>query len=209
MSWDFETEPEFQAKLDWVNEFVREEVEPLDLVFPHLQFVPLDDKRRKVIDPLKEEVRRRAHEGDGDLDAAAADAVEPALLPVREVEPVDAAFARAQRLDAEPLHALLKASAAHRPAARAVHGDEHGGARLPRDGARGGDDDRERARDAALREVSRFPNERRMHAARTEVRTIYPVPARRPWTGSAAAGACLPLGPSRTRWSRRASRRCA
>ena len=34
MAWDFETEPEFQAKLDWADEFVREEVEPLDLVWP-------------------------------------------------------------------------------------------------------------------------------------------------------------------------------
>jgi acyl-CoA dehydrogenase len=59
MAWDFRTEPEFQEKLDWVDTFVREEVEPLDLVFPDLQFVPLDETRRKVIDPLKEEVRRR------------------------------------------------------------------------------------------------------------------------------------------------------
>ncbi|HZP31494.1 MAG TPA: acyl-CoA dehydrogenase family protein [Acidimicrobiia bacterium] len=59
MAWDFETEPEFQEKLDWVDTFVREEVEPLDLIWPHLQYVPLDDTRRKVIDPLKEEVRRR------------------------------------------------------------------------------------------------------------------------------------------------------
>src|SRR4051812_47498414 len=29
--WDFETEPEFQEKLDWITEFVREEIEPLDL----------------------------------------------------------------------------------------------------------------------------------------------------------------------------------
>ena len=28
----FETEPEFQAKLDWADAFVREEVEPLDLL---------------------------------------------------------------------------------------------------------------------------------------------------------------------------------
>ena len=28
--WDFETEPEYQAKLDWVEEFMREKVEPLD-----------------------------------------------------------------------------------------------------------------------------------------------------------------------------------
>ena len=31
MSWDFETEPEFQKELDWIDKFVREEVEPLDL----------------------------------------------------------------------------------------------------------------------------------------------------------------------------------
>ncbi len=59
MAWDFRTDPEYQAKLDWVDTFVREEVEPLDLVFPDLQFVPLDDNRRKVIDPLKDEVRRQ------------------------------------------------------------------------------------------------------------------------------------------------------
>jgi acyl-CoA dehydrogenase len=59
MSWDFETDPEFQAKLDWVDTFVREEVEPLDLVWGHEQFVPLDERRRRVVDPLKEEVRRR------------------------------------------------------------------------------------------------------------------------------------------------------
>jgi acyl-CoA dehydrogenase len=59
MAWDFETDPEYQEKLDWVDTFVREEVEPLDHVFPHLQFTPLDDTRRTVIDPLKDEVRRR------------------------------------------------------------------------------------------------------------------------------------------------------
>src|SRR5580704_4893689 len=59
MGWDFETDPEYQEKLDWVDRFVREEVEPLDLAFPHLQFVPLEGKRREAIDPLKEEVRRQ------------------------------------------------------------------------------------------------------------------------------------------------------
>ena len=59
MAWDFETDPEYQAKLDWADTFVREEVEPLDLVFPDLQFVPLDEHRRRAIDPLKDEVRRR------------------------------------------------------------------------------------------------------------------------------------------------------
>ena len=59
MAWDFKTDPEYQEKLDWVDQFVREEVEPLDLVFPHLQFTPLEGKRREAIDPLKEEVRKR------------------------------------------------------------------------------------------------------------------------------------------------------
>jgi acyl-CoA dehydrogenase len=59
MSWDFETEPEFQAKLDWADEFVREEVEPLDLLWPDLVFTPLDDKLRTIVDPLKQEVRRQ------------------------------------------------------------------------------------------------------------------------------------------------------
>jgi acyl-CoA dehydrogenase len=33
MAWDFSTEPEFQAQLDWMRDFVREEVEPIDLIF--------------------------------------------------------------------------------------------------------------------------------------------------------------------------------
>lgn len=59
MSWDFSTEPEFQAKLDWADTFVREEVEPLDLVWPGLQFTALEGARREAIAPLKEEVRRQ------------------------------------------------------------------------------------------------------------------------------------------------------
>src|SRR6266568_414204 len=57
MAWDFETEPEFQARLDWADAFVREEVEPLDLLWPDLVFTPPDDTLRKVIDPLKQAVR--------------------------------------------------------------------------------------------------------------------------------------------------------
>ena len=59
MAWDFETDPEYQAKLDWADAFVREEVEPLDLVWKHEQFVPLDGARRKAIEPLKQEVRKQ------------------------------------------------------------------------------------------------------------------------------------------------------
>ncbi len=57
MAWDFETDPEFQDKLDWADAFVREEVEPLDLVWPGLQFTPLEGKRREAIQPLKDQVR--------------------------------------------------------------------------------------------------------------------------------------------------------
>jgi acyl-CoA dehydrogenase len=59
MAWDFETDPEFQEQLDWVDGFVRAEIEPLDLVWGGLAFTPLDETRRKVVDPLKDEVRRR------------------------------------------------------------------------------------------------------------------------------------------------------
>ena len=29
MAWDFETDPQFQKKLDWIEEFMEEEVEPI------------------------------------------------------------------------------------------------------------------------------------------------------------------------------------
>ena len=59
MAWDFQTDPEYQEKLDWADKFVRDEVEPLDYAFPHLQYVPLDGVRRSIVDPLKDEVRRQ------------------------------------------------------------------------------------------------------------------------------------------------------
>ena len=35
MAWDFSTEPEFQAKLEWVEQLCREKVEPLEYVLPY------------------------------------------------------------------------------------------------------------------------------------------------------------------------------
>ena len=35
MAWDFSTEPDFQSKLDWVEAFCKEEIEPLEYVFPY------------------------------------------------------------------------------------------------------------------------------------------------------------------------------
>jgi acyl-CoA dehydrogenase len=61
MAWDFETEPEFQEKLDWMDRFVRDEVEPLDLAFRD-SGAPYDRKNpvyRQVTAPLKAEVKRR------------------------------------------------------------------------------------------------------------------------------------------------------
>jgi acyl-CoA dehydrogenase len=57
MAWDFTTDPEFETKLEWMDAFVRDEVEPLDLVWGDKTFHPLDDKLRKVVDPLKQRVR--------------------------------------------------------------------------------------------------------------------------------------------------------
>ena len=57
----FTIEPEFQEKLDWMATFVREEVEPLDLLFSH-GGDPYDvgnDRARAILRPLQEEVRTR------------------------------------------------------------------------------------------------------------------------------------------------------
>jgi acyl-CoA dehydrogenase len=59
MAWDFTTEPEFQQKLDWMDEFVRNEVEPLDLLFPHLTYHRIEDPLKVLVDQLKDEVRAR------------------------------------------------------------------------------------------------------------------------------------------------------
>jgi acyl-CoA dehydrogenase len=58
MAWDFETDPEFQKELDWMDQFVREEVEPLDLILEN----PYDihnPRTRKVVPRLQAEVKKR------------------------------------------------------------------------------------------------------------------------------------------------------
>ncbi|ORB65558.1 acyl-CoA dehydrogenase family protein [Mycolicibacterium tusciae] len=59
MAWDFKTDGAYQELLDWADDFVRDEVEPLDLVWPGQEFVPLNSARRKAIDPLKDQVRSK------------------------------------------------------------------------------------------------------------------------------------------------------
>jgi acyl-CoA dehydrogenase len=53
MAWDFQTEPEFEAKLQWMQGFVREEIFPLEtLGLDHDTFVD-------AVRPLQEEVKRQ------------------------------------------------------------------------------------------------------------------------------------------------------
>ena len=36
MAWDFRTDPEFQEQLDWMHAFVRQEIWPLEAIWPEL-----------------------------------------------------------------------------------------------------------------------------------------------------------------------------
>ena len=58
MTWHFETDPEFQKQLDWIDEFVREEIEPLDFIITSPY--DLDDPvRNDIIKPLQKQVQER------------------------------------------------------------------------------------------------------------------------------------------------------
>ncbi|HKN14266.1 MAG TPA: acyl-CoA dehydrogenase family protein [Candidatus Binatus sp.] len=59
MSWDFETEPEFQKELDWIEKFVREEVEPLEFVLDCHPYDVRNPKRNALVRPLQAEVKKR------------------------------------------------------------------------------------------------------------------------------------------------------
>ena len=61
MAWDFETEAEFQTQLNWMDTFVREEIEPIGLVWSKATD-PFDVHNKttcELIAPLQQEVRRR------------------------------------------------------------------------------------------------------------------------------------------------------
>ena len=60
MAWDFSTEPEFQEKLDWIREFVKTEIEPIDLAFDH-QFVydKTHPVHAEVLKPLQKRVQEQ------------------------------------------------------------------------------------------------------------------------------------------------------
>jgi acyl-CoA dehydrogenase len=56
---DFRVDPDFQAKLDWMAKFVREEVEPLDLLFPSAgaMYDTKNQEARALITPLRAQVK--------------------------------------------------------------------------------------------------------------------------------------------------------
>jgi acyl-CoA dehydrogenase len=56
MAWDFETDADFQAKLDWADAFVREKVEPLDHLLGAVYDVK-NPKNIKLVRPLQAEVK--------------------------------------------------------------------------------------------------------------------------------------------------------
>ena len=56
MAWDFSTDPDFQQKLDWVEEFCKEEVEPLEFVFPYAVRSP-DPKVKAYVRGLQQQIK--------------------------------------------------------------------------------------------------------------------------------------------------------
>ncbi len=56
MAWDFSTDPDFQRKLDWVEEFCKEEVEPLEFVFPYAVRSP-DPKVKAYVRGLQQQIK--------------------------------------------------------------------------------------------------------------------------------------------------------
>jgi acyl-CoA dehydrogenase len=56
--WDFETDPDFEAKLAWMRDFVRDEIEPLDSLWGDAVYErPMDKALIDIIEPLKQRVR--------------------------------------------------------------------------------------------------------------------------------------------------------
>jgi len=55
MAWDFSTDPEFAAQLEWMRTFVDEEIEPLSLFYDDMS----DDSWKRATEPLKQQVKER------------------------------------------------------------------------------------------------------------------------------------------------------
>ena len=89
MAWDFSTEPEFQEQLDWMREFVREEIWPLETIVgeldqggarPHLRAAPGAGQGAR---PVGRAPRPRARRPGIRPAQARADARDPRHLAVR------------------------------------------------------------------------------------------------------------------------------
>jgi acyl-CoA dehydrogenase len=61
MAIDFSIEPEFQVDLDWIDQFVREEVEPLDALYPGSVVIydKANEETQRLVRPLQQRVRDR------------------------------------------------------------------------------------------------------------------------------------------------------
>src|SRR5881227_276227 len=55
MAWDFSTDPDFQQQLDWMAQFVRAEIWPLETLVEELDQAALD----RIYEPLQQQVRER------------------------------------------------------------------------------------------------------------------------------------------------------
>ncbi|MCB1002148.1 MAG: acyl-CoA dehydrogenase family protein [Acidimicrobiales bacterium] len=59
MAWDFETEPEFERKLEWMRGFVREEIIPLETLADLWRTPEGRERFVQITAPLKEEVKQQ------------------------------------------------------------------------------------------------------------------------------------------------------
>jgi acyl-CoA dehydrogenase len=57
MAFDFSPDEDFKDKVAWTREFVVNEIEPLDLLFPGLHYAPPTPEIAKIVNPLKDQVR--------------------------------------------------------------------------------------------------------------------------------------------------------
>jgi acyl-CoA dehydrogenase len=61
MAWDFSTDPAFQQQLNWMDTFVRDEIEPIGHVWdkPTDPFDVKNETTRALVKPLQDEVKQR------------------------------------------------------------------------------------------------------------------------------------------------------
>src|SRR5689334_14546126 len=59
MAWDFSTEPEFEEKLAWMRQFVRDEIIPLETLAERWRTPEGQQTFKRIVAPMKEEVKRQ------------------------------------------------------------------------------------------------------------------------------------------------------